>query len=178
MPLSWHVVLQYDDSGPYLSSHFKKIPLTSLKDIWAFLQSFPSTCMFAGPTCPCSCVTSASRGPTAPRRLRTAFHARACPGSTCSRASEWCRSSGKRYEIGEDGAETNTGEWEVNERVTDSCTLSAGAGVRARQRPVVDALDGRAGGEQESCSSGSGRGPKDALYWHPSGHTAQHSHPR
>lgn len=172
MLLSRHVVLQRDDSAPYFSSHLNESLSPLQNTAFAAFAISPSACVFAGPTCLCLCVTSASRGPMAPRRLQTAFRARACPGSTCSHASVWCRSSGKRYETAGDGAATDTGEWEVWERVTDSGASSAGAGVWARQRPVVHALDGRAGGEQESRSSGSGRRPKDALYWHPSGHTA------
>lgn len=54
----------------------------------------------------------------------------------------------------------------------------AGAGVWTCERSVVDALDGRAGGKQKSCSFGCGRRPKDSLYWDSCRYTAQHSHPR
>lgn len=54
----------------------------------------------------------------------------------------------------------------------------AGAGVWACERPVVDALDGRAGGEQKGCSSGCRGRPKDSFIRNSCWYTAKHSYPR
>lgn len=92
--------------------------------------------------------------------------------------------SNRRYVIdSQKGDDFKVQKYEMNQVIRSSegqtCFLTTssrlpGPGVRARERPVVDALDGRAGGEQK------GRGParltgENPVHRHPGRHAAQYA---